>query len=193
MNPQCFRLDILHLWGKWAVLEEIIPGRISKPFSKIAVFESIERIRTKRTFRKRSEFPKRKEKKMKGRLAIWVTWYMISVMFLIGIAPGVYADFSPSELMTLSQIDRNADLLKVQKALESKKVRERLSQLGFTEEGIQQRLNQLSDSQIHQIALKIDELKVGGDTGEAIIIGFVVVIFIVAIVYFLGYRLVLKQ
>jgi len=137
--------------------------------------------------------PKRKERKMKRRLAIWATWYMVSVMFLIGITPRVYADFSPSELITLSQNDRNSDLLKVQKVLESKMIRERLGQLGFTEEGIQQRLYQLSDEQIHQMALKIDELKIGGDAGEAVIIGFVVIIFIVAVVYFLGYRLVLKQ
>ena len=130
---------------------------------------------------------------MKRRLAKWVTWYMVSVMFFIGITPSVYADFSSSELISLSQIDRNSDLLKIQKVLESKMIRERLGQLGFSEKGIQQRLTQLSDEQIHQFALKIDELKVGGDTGEAIIIGFVVVIFIVLVVYFLGYRLILKQ
>ena len=130
---------------------------------------------------------------MKKRLARWVTWYIVSVMFLLGITPRVYADFSPSELIGPSQIDRQSDLLKVQKVLESKMIRERLGQLGFTEEGIQQRLYQLSDEQIHQMALKIDELKIGGDAGEAVIIGFVVIIFIVAVVYFLGYRLVLKQ
>ena len=130
---------------------------------------------------------------MKRKLAKWVTWYMVSAMFFIGITPGVYADFSPSELISLSQVDRNSDLLKIQKVLESKMIRERLSQLGFTEEGIQQRLSQFSDEQIHQIAMKIDELKVGGDAGEAVILGFVIVILIVVVIYFLGYRLVIKQ
>ena len=129
---------------------------------------------------------------MPRRLSKWITWYMVSAMFLLGITPGVYAGFSPSELITLSQIDRNSDLLKIQKVLEAKMIRERLSQLGFTEEGIQQRLYQLSDEQIHQIALKTDELRVGGDAGEAVIIGFLVAIFIVAVIYLLGYRLVLK-
>jgi len=130
---------------------------------------------------------------MKRRFSKWVTWYMVSVMLLLGVTPGVYASFSPSELITLSQIDRNGDLSKIQKVLESKMIRQRLSQLGFTEEGIQRRLYQLSDEQIHQIALKIDELRVGSDAGEAVIIGFLVVIFIVAVVYFLGYRVVLKK
>ena len=130
---------------------------------------------------------------MKRKLSKWIIWYMVTAMVFIGITPGAYGGFSPSELITLSQIDRNSDLLKVQKVLESKMVRERLSQLGFTEAGIQQRLYQLSDDQIHQIALKIDELRVGGDAGEAVIIGFLVIIFIVAVVYFLGYRVVLKK
>jgi len=130
---------------------------------------------------------------MKKRLARWVTWYIVSVMFLLGITPRVYADFSPSELIGPSQIDRQSDLLKVQKVLESKMIRERLSQLGFIEKGIQQRLNQLSDDQVHQLALRIDELKVGGDTGEAVIIGFVVVIFIILVAYFVGYRVILQK
>ncbi len=130
---------------------------------------------------------------MKKRMAICVTWYMASVMFLMGITPRVYAGFSPSELITLSQTDRNSDLLKIQKVLELKMIRERLGQLGFTEEGIQQRLYQLSDDQIHQIALKIDELKVGGDAGEAVIIAFVIIIFIVLVVYLLGYRVSVKK
>ena len=136
--------------------------------------------------------PKERREMVKRKLSKWIIWYMVSALFFTGITPSVYADFSPSELITLSQIDRNSDLLKVQKVLESKMVRERLRQLGFTEAGIQQKLYQLSDEQIHQIALKIDQLRVGGDAGEAVIIGFVVIIFIVAVVYFLGYRLILK-
>ena len=137
---------------------------------------------------------KERRETVKRRLAKGVTWYMVSVMFLLGITPRVYAAFSPSELILHSQLDRNADLLKVQKVLESKKVRERLSQLGFTEEGIQQRLYHLSDEQIHQMALKIDELKVGGDAAEAVILAFVLIILIILVTYIiLGYRVVLKQ
>ena len=69
---------------------------------------------------------------VKRRLSKWIIWYMISAMLFIGITPGAYGGFSPSELITLSQIDRNSDLLKVQKVLESKMLRERLSQLGLT-------------------------------------------------------------
>lgn len=129
---------------------------------------------------------------MKRKLAKWVIWYMVSVMFVIGITPRVYADFSPSEVVGISQIDRNSDLQKIQQVLESKLIRERLIQLGFTEEGIQGRLTQLSNEQIHQVALKIDEMKVGGDGAEVVIIILLVAILVVAIIYFTGHRVIVK-
>jgi len=129
---------------------------------------------------------------MKRKLAKWVIWYMVSVMFVIGITPRVYADFSPSEMIGISQIDRNSDLQKIQKVLESKLIRERLIQLGFTEEGIQGRINQLSNEQIHQVALKIDEMKVGGDGAEVVIIILLVAILVVAIIYLTGHKVIVK-
>ena len=129
---------------------------------------------------------------MKRKLAKWVIWYMVSVMFVIGITPRVYADLSPSEMIGISQIDRNSDLQKIQKVLESKLIRERLIQLGFTEEGIQGRLNQLSNEQIHQVALKIDEMKVGGDGAEVVIIILLVAILVVAIIYLTGHKVIVK-
>lgn len=129
---------------------------------------------------------------MKRKLAKWVIWYMVSVMFVIGITPRVYADFSPSEVVGISQIDRNSDLQKIQQVLESKLIRERLIQLGFTEEGIQGRLTQLSNEQIHQVALKIDEMKVGGDGAEVVIIILLVAILVVAIIYLTGHRVIVK-
>ncbi len=130
---------------------------------------------------------------MKRKLAKWVTWYMLSVMFLIGITPRVYADFSPSDLVALSQFDRTSDLQKIQKVLESKMIRERLGQLGFTEEEIHKRLNQFSDEQIHTLALKLDELTVGGDSGEAILIVLLSAVIVVLVLYIMGYRIILKK
>jgi len=130
---------------------------------------------------------------MKKRITKWVTWYMVMVMFLIGITPRVYAGFSPSEAVLLSSTDRTADLQKIQRILESKMVRERLRQLGFTEEGIQNRLKQLSDEQIHKLALRLDELTVAGDTGEALIIVILVGVIIALVLYIMGYRVFLKK
>ncbi len=129
---------------------------------------------------------------MKRKLAKCLIWYMVAVVFVIGITPRVYADFSPSEMIGLTQMDRNSDLQKIQRVLESRLIRERLIQLGFTEEGIQGRLNQLSNEQIHQVALKIDEIKVGGDGAEVVIIILLVAVLVVAIIYLTGHRVIVK-
>jgi hypothetical protein len=130
---------------------------------------------------------------MKRRLTNWVAWYMVTVMFLFGISPKVEAGFSPSEVIGQSQMDRSMDMEKVRKFLETKMIRERLHAFGFSQEEIQARLNQLTDEQIHQVALRLDELKVAGDGAEAVIIVLLVAAIVLLIVYLLGYRVVLKK
>jgi hypothetical protein len=128
---------------------------------------------------------------MKRKLAIWITWYMLAVAVLLGIAPRAEAGFSPSEPIRGAEITRSADLGKVQKFLETKMVRERLRDFGFGEEEIQTRINQLTDDQLHQVALQIDELKVGGN-GEGVIIVLLILILIVLIIYATGHRILVK-
>ncbi|MGA2954504.1 MAG: PA2779 family protein [Thermodesulfobacteriota bacterium] len=123
----------------------------------------------------------------------WITWYLVGAMFVIGITPRVYAGFSPSEVMNLSAAERSADLKKVQKFLEMKMVRERLKELGLTREEIQSRMDQISDQQLHQLALKLDNLTVAGDDGLGIIIGLLVIaILVVILVFLLQHRIVIK-
>ena len=90
-------------------------------------------------------------------MAKWITWYMVALMAFIGITPRVDAAFSPSEGLALLQSDRQSDLQKIQKVLESKMIRERLNALGFAQDEIQTRLSQLNEEQIHQLASKLDE------------------------------------
>jgi hypothetical protein len=122
----------------------------------------------------------------------WITWYLVLAMFVIGITPRVYAGFSPSEIIALSPADRSADVQKVQKFLEMKVVRERLREFGYASDEIQSRLNQLSDPQIHQLALKVDDLKVGGNALGVIIFLLVVVILVIIILQVTGHRVVVK-
>ncbi len=119
--------------------------------------------------------------------------YLIVAIFVMGIVPRVYAGFSPSEVVALSQFDRPNDLEKIQKILEMKMVRERLEQLGFSQEEIQRRLGQLSDQQIHQLALMLDELKVGGDTEGLIIFLLVVALIVVLVLWLTGRKVVITK
>jgi integrase len=54
----------------------------------------------------------------------YIASYLAFAMFILGIVPRVDAGFVPSEIITHPQIDRTADLQKIQKVLETKMVRE---------------------------------------------------------------------
>ena len=129
---------------------------------------------------------------MRNPLRKWITWYLVMAMFVIGITPRVYAGFSPSEFTSLAPAERSEELQKIQKFLEMKVVRERLREFGYTPDEIQSRLNQLSDPQIHQLALQVDNLKVGGDGWEVIIALLVIVILVLIIIWLTGHKVVVK-
>ena len=123
-----------------------------------------------------------------------ISWYLVVAMFIIGIAPRVDAGLAPSEIIALSQTDRAADLAKIQKVLELKAVGERLTQLGLAQEEIKNRLDQLSDQQIHQAALQLDDLKVGqGDALGIIIALLVIAILIVILLNLTGRRVFITK
>ena len=121
-----------------------------------------------------------------------LSWYLIVAMFIIGIAPKADAGIAPSEIIVMSQVDRTADLGKIQKVLEMKMVRERLEKLGFAQDEIQSKLSSLSDQQMHNLALQIDEIKVGGDLGIVIAL-LVIVILVVLLIQLTGHRVVVTK
>jgi Family of unknown function (DUF6627) len=122
-----------------------------------------------------------------------VTWYLVVAMFVIGITPRVYAGFSASEVVGFSAIDRASDLGKIQNAIETKMIGERLKQIGLTPDEIQKKLSQLGDQQIHQLAQQLDELRVGGDSGWVafgIVIGLAAIA--VLVIYLSGHEIVIR-
>lgn len=132
-------------------------------------------------------------REMKMPLRKWVAWYLVMAMFVIGITPRVYAGFSPSEIVGLSQGERSSDLEKIQKFLEMKMVRERLKEFGLAQDEIQTRLTQLSDQTLHQMAIQLDDLRMGADGGLGIVIALLVIaILVVILIMLLGHRVVVK-
>ena len=121
-----------------------------------------------------------------------IAWYLVVAMFVIGVTHPVYAGFVPSEELVLVPGERSTDIGKIQKFLETKMVRERLKDLGFSSEEIQGKLKNLNDQQLHQMAMKVDELKVAGD-GAGIVVGLIIIVLlVVVIVYLSGHRVVVK-
>jgi len=122
-----------------------------------------------------------------------VAWYLVIALFIISIVPRVDAGLAPSEVVALAGIDRNADLEKIQQVLEMKALKERLLQLGLTQDEIQNRLSQLSDQQIHQFALQLDNLKVGGDGLGIIIALLVIAILVILILQLTGHKVIVTK
>ena len=119
-----------------------------------------------------------------------VAWYLVIAMFIIGIAPRVDAGLVGSEITSLAQVDRTAELEKIQNFLETKAVSKRLGQFGYSQEEVQNRLTQLSDQQIHQIATKLDDLKIGGDGVGVLIAVLVIVILVIVILQLTGHKVI---
>ncbi len=107
--------------------------------------------------------------------------FLIVVMFLFSLSPKIEAEFAPSEMINIPPIDREADLAKIQNALETKMLKNRLEQLGFTEDEINARIEKLSDQELHQLALQIEDLKKGGD-GLGVIIALLVIVALVILI-----------
>jgi len=123
----------------------------------------------------------------------YVSCYLVMALFVMGMVQRVYAGFSPSEVVGLSQLDRSADLEKIQKILEMKMIRERLDKLGFSQDEIQKRLGLLSDQQIHQLALKLDELKIGGNAELLLVVLLAAVLAVVLYLWLTGRKVVIRK
>ena len=123
----------------------------------------------------------------------YVACYLVVAMFILGITPRVFAGFSPSEVISMLSFDRSSDLEKIRKVLEMKMVRERLKELGFTPGEVEKRLTQLGDHQIHQLALNLDELQVGGSGWAVLIVVLLVALIIGVIIYVSGHRVVIQR
>ena len=124
----------------------------------------------------------------------YISWYMIIAMFIIGIAPRVDAGLAPSEIIALAQLERGADIEKIQKVIEVKAISERLKQFGLTQDEVQARLAQMSDQQIHQVALQLDSLKVGQSDALFVIIAILVIaILVVVLLKVTGHKVIITK
>ncbi len=115
--------------------------------------------------------------------------YLILAVLVIGFVQSAGAVMIPSEVTLNSKTE---DIEKVQKFLEMKIVSQRLKDFGYSEKEIMDRLNNLDAQTLHQIALKIDEMKVAGDAGLAIVLALVIIALVVLIINLTGHRVVVK-
>jgi hypothetical protein len=108
-----------------------------------------------------------------------LVWYLIITMLSIAFAPPGHTSYLGSQPTTPSAGSDNGRHL--QAALERKVLVARLQGMGFELDEVNKRLSGMSDSDIHYIVTRVEELKVAG-TAEGLIIGVVVILLFVGVV-----------
>lgn len=86
----------------------------------------------------------------------------------------------PTAMSMVSEA-RAADLASVQKVLEHKAVKARLSALGYSDAEVKAKLSMLSDSELHKLSTQLDSLDAGGD-GVGLVIGLLVIVLLVVVI-----------
>ena len=118
-----------------------------------------------------------------------IALYLAFAFFLIASIPqNSWAYLVDSQVLNYS---READINKIQRVLESKMVSQRLSELGFSMDEINSKLQQLNDADVHQFASQLDSLMPGGIL-EFIIGVLVIVILVLVILQITGHKVIVK-
>ncbi len=123
-----------------------------------------------------------------------IAFYLVLVMAVLSIVPRVDASMVDSELITKALSQRQTDINKIQRFLESEIVQKRLKALGYSSEEISKRLNSLSDEELHQFASRVDQLRIAGDSGLSVIVTLLVIaILVVFLLQLTGHRVVVVE
>jgi len=125
---------------------------------------------------------------MKEPLVRRIAVTLVVVMGLVSLVPRVEASFIPSDqsVQSSSPISRQEAMATIEKALEQKAVKERLKDLGYTDDEIKARLDQLSDTELHSLATQLDALVPAGDGFEAAAIILLVLVLVVLVLLVMG-------
>ena len=115
-----------------------------------------------------------------------IAMMLVVLMGLVSLVPRAEAFFVPTD-QSAPSVSRQEDMATIQKALEQKLVQERLRDLGYTDDEIKARLDQLSDAEVHSLATQLDSLAPAGELG--LVIGILVIIILVIVIVMLtGHR-----
>ncbi len=128
-------------------------------------------------------------------LALYLIVALIALSTFAGPAEAMFmpaAQLDHAGSQTLSP-NRAADLAKVQAALESSVVRQKLVDYGLSPEEALVRVNRLSDKELHDLATRTDALQAGGDAADAVVFLLVIVILVVVLVFLLDHRIEIRR
>jgi hypothetical protein len=115
--------------------------------------------------------------------------YLALAMVLMTLPAQGWAMFIPAGETASS---RQADLDAIQKTLESTVVKQRLMDLGLASQEAVDRLDTLSDEQVHQFAAELDSLQAGGDSLGSVIFLLLVVVVVILVLQATGRRVIIR-
>jgi len=118
---------------------------------------------------------------IKIRFRVSLTLALLAILVIAGPADAMFTPSAPHP-ETAPLLDRAADMANIQKALESKSLKQRLVDYGLSPEGALAKINGLSDEQVHLLATNIDALQAGGMKSSDIIIILLLIIVVVLII-----------
>ena len=125
-----------------------------------------------------------------------IGYLVVAVLILTAVPADVQAMFLPSSVSLAqgdSSLDRQQNLERLQRLLESKAISQRLSDLGFSQGEVSSRLNRLSDEQIHYFASHLESIQTGGDGLGVIIALLVIAILVVVLLEVTGHRVIITK
>jgi len=107
-------------------------------------------------------------------VALYLTFFLTSPTLAGMVGSLASPDLQASEI-------RAGEIKKIQVALENELVRAKLSAYGLSSDEVNQKLDQMSDEQIHLLAQASDDLLAGGN-GVGLAIGILVIILLVVLI-----------
>ncbi|OGW49637.1 MAG: hypothetical protein A2078_05980 [Nitrospirae bacterium GWC2_57_9] len=117
-------------------------------------------------------------------LSVWLAFTTLTFSL-----PGQgWAMFIPSS----ASDSRTADLATIQRTLESSIVKQRLMDIGLSSEEAMERMNGLSDEQIHQFASRLDSLQAGAGIVDALVIVLLGVVIVVGVLELTGHSIIIR-
>lgn len=114
-------------------------------------------------------------------LPVYVVAAVIAISTTTRSAEAMFVPAAP-RTQTTTLYDRTADLAKIQRALESKTLQQLLMNYGLSPEMAFDKINRLSDEQVHQFATHIDALQAGGMRNSDLIIILLLILLIIIII-----------
>lgn len=80
---------------------------------------------------------------------------------------------------------RDVDEIKVKRAIENKLVQERLESSGLTKTEVLEKMDKMTDAEVHQIASLSDNIPSGGNGAVGLVTGVLVIVILVLLILFL--------